>query len=62
MSVILVTGTPGTGKTTVSKSLSERLSIPLVAVNDLVEENTFTMVTILKRVTKKLIWKVFPRN
>lgn len=38
MSVILVTGTPGTGKTTVSKSLSERLSIPLVAVNDLVEE------------------------
>jgi len=38
MSVILITGTPGTGKTTVSKSLSQRLSIPLVAVNDLVEE------------------------
>lgn len=38
MSVILITGTPGTGKTTVSKSLSKRLSFPLVAVNDLVEE------------------------
>jgi len=38
MSVILITGTPGTGKTTVSKTLSERLSIPLVAVNDLVDE------------------------
>lgn len=38
MSIILITGTPGTGKTTVSKSLSQRLSIPLVAVNDLVEE------------------------
>lgn len=38
MSVIIITGTPGTGKTTVSKSLSQRLSIPLVAVNDLVEE------------------------
>jgi adenylate kinase len=38
MSVILITGTPGTGKTTVSKLLSQKLSIPLVAVNDLVEE------------------------
>ncbi len=38
MSVILITGTPGTGKTTVSKLLSQRLSISLVAVNDLVEE------------------------
>lgn len=38
MSVILITGTPGTGKTSVSKLLSQRLSIPLVAVNDLVEE------------------------
>jgi adenylate kinase len=38
MSVILITGTPGTGKTTASKLLSQRLSIPLVAVNDLVEE------------------------
>ncbi len=38
MSVILITGTPGTGKTTVSNLLSQKLSIPLVAVNDLVEE------------------------
>ncbi len=38
MPVIIITGTPGTGKTTVSKLLSKNLSIPLVAVNDLVEE------------------------
>lgn len=38
MSIILITGTPGTGKTSISNFLSQKLSIPLVAVNDLVEE------------------------
>jgi len=31
--VILITGTPGTGKTTVSKKLSETLNIPLINMN-----------------------------
>ena len=38
MPIIIVTGTPGTGKTTVSRILSKNLSIPLVEVNKLVEE------------------------
>lgn len=38
MPIIIITGTPGTGKTTVSRALSKNLSIPLVEVNKLVEE------------------------
>ncbi|MCD6381288.1 MAG: adenylate kinase family protein [Candidatus Odinarchaeota archaeon] len=32
--VIFITGTPGTGKTTVSKKLSEKLGIPLIGINE----------------------------
>jgi len=38
MAVILITGTPGTGKTSVSRILSENLESSLVAVNDLVDK------------------------
>jgi adenylate kinase len=38
MTTIILTGTPGTGKTSVSKILADKLSIPLVAVNDLVDQ------------------------
>jgi len=38
MTTIIITGTPGTGKTSVSKILAHKLSIPLVAVNDLVDQ------------------------
>ncbi|HMK53384.1 MAG TPA: AAA family ATPase [Methanobacteriaceae archaeon] len=36
--ILLLTGTPGTGKTTVSKLLALKLGAKLVAVNELVEE------------------------
>ncbi|NYB51617.1 MAG: AAA family ATPase [Methanobacteriaceae archaeon] len=36
--IILVTGTPGTGKTTISTLLSEKLGCLLVDINQLVEE------------------------
>jgi adenylate kinase len=38
MTTIIITGTPGTGKTSVSKILADKLSIPLIAVNDLVDQ------------------------
>ncbi len=36
--IILITGTPGTGKTTVSSVLKERLDAHLIAINELVLE------------------------
>lgn len=36
---IIITGVPGTGKTTVSKILSEKLNIPHIDVNDIIEKN-----------------------
>ncbi|MFY9637512.1 MAG: AAA family ATPase [Methanobacterium sp.] len=38
MVAVLITGTPGTGKTTVSKIVAKKLECPLIAVNDLVVE------------------------
>jgi adenylate kinase len=38
MKTIIITGTPGTGKTTVSKIISNKLESSLIAVNDLIEE------------------------
>ncbi len=38
MAVILITGTPGTGKTTVSTIVAKKLKTSMVAVNDLVDE------------------------
>lgn len=38
MTIVLITGTPGTGKTTVSKIVSEKLKSSLLAVNDLIEK------------------------
>ncbi len=38
MATLLITGTPGTGKTSVSKILAQKLESPLVALNDLVDE------------------------
>lgn len=35
---LCITGTPGTGKTTVSKKLAERLGWKLISVNDIAEE------------------------
>lgn len=35
---ILITGTPGTGKTTVSKEVAERSSLNYVSVNDVAKE------------------------
>ena len=41
--IIFLTGTPGTGKTTVSHLLKEQLSVKLVDINQLVEdENIYT--------------------
>ncbi|MDO5836693.1 MAG: adenylate kinase family protein [Methanobacterium sp.] len=37
--ILLLTGTPGTGKTTISHILAERLDYNLVDINQLVEEN-----------------------
>ena len=36
--MIVVTGVPGTGKTTVARILSKRLSLPLIEVNKLVRQ------------------------
>ena len=36
--IIFLTGTPGTGKTTVSRSLKEQLKVELVEINQLVED------------------------
>jgi len=36
--MIVVTGTPGTGKTTVAKLIAARLSLPLIEVNRLVRQ------------------------
>ena len=36
MTAVLITGTPGTGKTTASKITAKILNCPLVVVNDLV--------------------------
>ncbi len=38
MTAVLITGTPGTGKTTVSRIVAEKLETSLLAVNDLVDE------------------------
>lgn len=38
MTAIIVTGTPGTGKTSVSKILSEKLGFRLVHINNLIDE------------------------
>lgn len=38
MTVIIITGTPGTGKTSVSRIVAEKLGFSLVAVNDLVDK------------------------
>ena len=38
MTIVLITGTPGTGKTTVSRIVAEKLETSLLAVNDLVDE------------------------
>lgn len=38
MTAVIITGTPGTGKTSVSKILSEKLGFRLVHVNDLIDE------------------------
>jgi adenylate kinase len=38
MTTLIITGTPGTGKTSVSRILAKKLSYDLVAVNDLVEQ------------------------
>jgi adenylate kinase len=38
MTIVLITGTPGTGKTTVSRIVAEKLGTSLLAVNDLVDE------------------------
>jgi adenylate kinase len=38
MKTVLITGTPGTGKTTVSRIVAEKLETSLLAVNDLVDE------------------------
>ncbi len=38
MGVILITGVPGSGKTTISKELSKKLNYEYVNVNDLVDE------------------------
>ncbi|CAH8551573.1 unnamed protein product [Heterobilharzia americana] len=35
---ILITGTPGTGKTTVSKEVSERSSLSYISINDVAKE------------------------
>ena len=36
--IILITGTPGVGKTTISKILAEKLNAHLLAINELVDE------------------------
>jgi adenylate kinase len=38
MVTVLITGTPGTGKTSVSRILSRKLKSPILDLNDLVEE------------------------
>ena len=40
---IFITGTPCTGKTTVSEILSQRLNCRLVKINDLAIENDFVL-------------------
>ncbi len=39
MKVIIVTGTPGTGKTTLSKKISKLLDYKYIDVNKLIKEN-----------------------
>jgi adenylate kinase len=38
MTAVLITGTPGTGKTTVSEIVAKKLESPRIAINDLVDE------------------------
>ena len=38
MAAIIITGTPGTGKTTVSKIIAKAINSPLIAINDLIIE------------------------
>ena len=40
---IFITGTPCTGKTTVSEALSEKLGCKLIKINDLAIENDFVL-------------------
>ncbi len=41
--ILLITGTPGTGKSTVSRLLAEQLSLPLIDLNKLIEhEHLYT--------------------
>lgn len=39
MKTIIVTGTPGTGKTTLAKKLSKKLSYEYIDVNEVIKEN-----------------------
>lgn len=43
LKTIFITGTPCTGKTTVSEMLSERLGCKLIKINDLAIENDFVL-------------------
>ena len=38
MAAVIITGTPGTGKTTVSNIVSKNLNSPLIHINDLINE------------------------
>src|SRR3989338_2311031 len=39
MKAVIITGTPGTGKTTLAKKLAKKLNYPYIDVNKIVKEN-----------------------
>ena len=41
--IIIITGTPGTGKTTIAIALSKRINAKLIAVNDLIKHKKLYM-------------------
>ncbi|MFW9771375.1 MAG: adenylate kinase family protein [Candidatus Heimdallarchaeota archaeon] len=42
MKIVTISGTPGTGKTSVSKAIAEKLNAKLISLNDLVIQKNFT--------------------
>ena len=55
MKVIIVTGTPGTGKTTLSKKISKKLNFQYLDVNDVIQSNPNLITGFDKKRDSKII-------
>jgi adenylate kinase len=61
MKILVISGTPGTGKTSVAKRISELISVEVISLNELVISKNFTLKYDEKRETQVIdIEKILP--